>query len=126
MCSSDLCENGNDVTVVEMLDKIGKNVYVQHYLDAMDKLSKFDITYKESSRLLEIKEQSIIVEDVNTKETTEIPADYVVLSLGVQSVNGVEEVCEAVSDKVIVVGDAQKPGRIESAIRTAFEAAYNL
>ena len=121
-----LCENGNDVTVVEMLDKIGKNVYVQHYLDAMDKLSKFDITYKESSRLLEIKEQSIIVEDVNTKETTEIPADYVVLSLGVQSVNGVEEVCEAVSDKVIVVGDAQKPGRIESAIRTAFEAAYNL
>lgn len=121
-----LCENGNEVTVVEMLDKIGKNMYVQHYLDAMDRLSKFEVSYRESSRLLEITPTSIIVEDVNTKAQTEIKTDYVVLSLGVQSVKDVEELCQSVTERVFTIGDALKPGRIESAIRTAFETAYHL
>ena len=109
-----------------MLDKIGKNMYVQHYLDAMDRLSKFEVSYRESSRLLEITPTSIIVEDVNTKAQTEIKTDYVVLSLGVQSVKDVEELCQSVTERVFTIGDALKPGRIESAIRTAFETAYHL
>jgi len=42
------------------------------------------------------------------KESTEFPTDYVVLSLVVESVYEVDEVCKEVSDKVIIVGDAQK------------------
>lgn len=48
-----LCARGNEVTIVEMLDTIGQGVYVQHYLDAMDKLSKYDVTYKPKTKLLE-------------------------------------------------------------------------
>lgn len=121
-----LCENGNDVTVVEMMDKIGGNIYVQHYLDAMDRLAKFDLTYMASTKLTSITESGITVEDVTTGATSEVAADYVVLSLGVKSVNDVQDICKEVCDNVVLVGDAAKPGRIESSIRTAFEAAYQL
>lgn len=121
-----LCEYGNDVTVIEMMDKIGGNIYVQHYLDAMDRLAKFDVTYMESTKLAEIKETGIVVEDMNTQESKEIEADYVVLSIGVKSVNDVQDICKEVCDKVTLIGDAAKPGRIESSVRTAFEAAYAL
>ncbi|MFI3164458.1 MAG: FAD-dependent oxidoreductase [Bacillota bacterium] len=121
-----LCENHNDVTVVEMLDKIGGNIYVQHYLDAMDRLSHFDVCYKESTKLVEIKDDAIVVEDVKTGEKSEIATDYVVLSLGVKSVNAIAETAKEVCDKVVLIGDASAPGRIESAVRTAFEAAYAL
>ncbi len=121
-----LCEYGNDVTVVEMMDKIGGNIYVQHYLDAMDRLAKFDVTYMESTKLSAITEAGIVVEDVASGATKEVEAEYVVLAIGVKSVNDMEEVCKEVCDKVILIGDAAKPGRIESSVRTAFEAAYAL
>ncbi len=121
-----LCEYGNTVTVVEMMDKIGGNIYVQHYLDAMDRLAKYDVTYMPSTKLVEIKEASIVTEAVETKEIKEVAADYVVLSLGVASVNGLEATAKEVCDKVVLIGDAKAPGRIESAVRTAFEAAYDL
>ena len=53
---------------------------------------------------------------MNTKESAELSTDYVVLSLGVESVYEVEEVCKEISDKVIIVGNAQKVGRIQSLV----------
>ncbi len=121
-----LCENHNNVTVIEMMDKIGGNIYVQHYLDAMDKLSAFELAYMPSTKLTEITATAAITEHVETKEVKEVAADYVVLSLGVKSVNCMEAVAKEVCDKVVCIGDAAAPGRIESAVRTAFEAAYAL
>ncbi len=121
-----LCEYGNDVTVVEMMDKIGGNIYVQHYLDAMDRLAKFDVTYMESTKLSAITEAGIIVEDMASGETKSVEAEYVVLAIGVKSVNEMEVTAKEICDNVVVIGDAAKPGRIESSVRTAFEAAYAL
>lgn len=121
-----LCARGNRVTVVEMLDSIGQGVYVQHYLDAMDKLSRYDVTYKPKTKLLEIRKGAAVLENLadGTRETW--PADYVVLAMGVRSVNPLENACKAFCGKVFTVGDARQPGRIESAVRDGFEAAYEL
>ncbi|WP_310605575.1 FAD-dependent oxidoreductase, partial [Anaerosporobacter sp.] len=121
-----LCTRGNDVTIVEMKDSIGEGVYVQHYLDAMDKLSKYDVTYMDKTKLVEIKKDAVVLEQVKEGTTSEYPVDYVVLSLGVRSVNLLEEVAKEVCDNVFVIGDASKVGRIEGAVRSGFEVAYSL
>lgn len=121
-----LCARGNQVTVVEMLDSIGKGVYVQHYLDAMDKLSAYDVTYKQGTKLLEIKKDCAILENLTDGSKEVCPSDYVVLAMGVKSVNPLEEACQKICDRVMVVGDARQVGRIESAVRSGFEAAYGL
>lgn len=121
-----LCERDNHVTVVEMLDSIGKGVYVQHYLDAMDRLSKYDVTYLPSHQLCEVKKDCIILKDLSTGEEKSYPAEAAVLSLGVKSVCTLSEECKKFCRRVLVVGDAEKPGRVESAVRSAFEAAYSL
>ncbi|ONI38852.1 NADH:flavin oxidoreductase [Candidatus Epulonipiscium fishelsonii] len=120
-----LLENGNTVTVIEMMDKIGGNIYVQHYLDAMDRLSKYDVTYIDSTKLVEVKPKSIVVENVKDFKVSEIEADYIVLAMGIQSLNDTS-IADGICDKVFLVGDAKTTGRIESSIRSAFEVAYNL
>ena len=121
-----LAERGNTLTLIEMKDSIGKDVYVQHYLDAMDKLKKYDIQKLPSHQLKEIKPTQVIVTNLLTQTDETYDTDAVVLALGVKPLNELETVAKQISNHVYVIGDAKEPGRIESAIRTAFEAAYNL
>ena len=121
-----LCERGNKVTIVEMLDEIGKGVYVQTYLDCMDKLSKFDINYKPSTKLVEVRKGCAVLQDEKTQKREEYPTDYVVLAMGVHSENPLAEACQKICKHVMVIGDAKAVGRIESAVRDGFEAAYDL
>ena len=121
-----LCERGNQVTIVEMLGKIGEGVYVQTYLDCMDRLSKYDITYKPATKLQEIKKGCAVLQDEKSGNTEEYPADYVVLAMGVHPENPLEEACKNLCGHVSVIGDAKQVGRIETAVRAGVEAAYEL
>lgn len=121
-----LCAQGNQVVLVEMLDAIGKGVYVQHYLDAMDRLKGCDITFLPSHRLVEIDPNGVVLDDLLKGKRVNLPADDVVLALGVRSVADLVAPCEQRFEKIRVVGDAEAPGRIESAVRSGFEAAYSL
>lgn len=121
-----LCEQGCDVSIAEMLDSIGKGVYVQHYLDAMDKLSKFKVEYLPSHKLCEVKADSALLHNLVTDKDVSVACDFVALCLGVKSENALAEQAKTVCDKVVVIGDARTPGRIEGAVRSAFEAAFYL
>lgn len=121
-----LCARGNEVTVVEMLDSIGQGVYVQHYLDAMDRLSEYEVTYRPKTRLVEIRRNCAVLENLEDGTTEEYPSDYVVLAMGVRSFNPLEEDCRKICGNVAVVGDAGQVGRIEGAVRSGFETAYQL
>ncbi len=121
-----LCENKNQVSIIEMQDSIGKSVYVQHYLDAMDRLGKFDVTYMPSNKLLAVTDKGVKLENLAENKIIDYEVDYVVMSLGVKSNNELVEDCIYNFENVKVIGDAAAVGRIESSIRTAFYAAYNL
>lgn len=121
-----LCARGNEVTVVEMLDTIGQGVYVQHYLDAMDKLSQYQVTYMPKTRLMEIKRDCAVLKHLEDGAIEDCPSDYVVLAMGVRPVNPLEEECRKICGHVAVIGDAGQVGRIEGAVRSGFEAAYGL
>jgi NADH:flavin oxidoreductases, Old Yellow Enzyme family len=50
-----LCEQGNKVTIIEMADTVAPGTWFQHVDDAMQKLSKFDVTILTSNKLVKIK-----------------------------------------------------------------------
>ena len=121
-----LCEKGNQLSIVEMQDSIGKGVYVQHYLDAMYRLGKFDINYMPSHKLIAITDSGVKLENLTQNTTIEQPADYIVLAIGIKSNNSMVESCEKAFEKVKVIGDAVQVGKIETAVRSGFEAAFYL
>ena len=49
-----------------------------------------------------------------------------VLAMGVRSFNPLEEDCRRICGHVAVIGDADQVGRIEGAVRSGFETAYQL
>ena len=61
------------------------------------------------------------MEDQKTKATETLPADYVVLSMGVRPIN---QLAAQLNDqvKVVTVGDAVKSGTIANACHNAHEA----
>jgi 2,4-dienoyl-CoA reductase-like NADH-dependent reductase (Old Yellow Enzyme family)/thioredoxin reductase len=66
---------------------------------------------------------SVVTEDVKTKKIYKFDADAVVLAIGVKSENTLYEEIKNDFERVFVVGDAKKSGRIASATHDAFDAA---
>ena len=120
-----LVEKGNTVTVVEMADKIGPGIWTQHYWDIVPNLDKAGVNLLPSHKLTRVSDKSVFLEtaDGNLKV---IDVDCVVLSLGVRSVKDLEAAAKSIADKVISVGDANKPGKIVHATRAGLEAAWAL
>lgn len=120
-----LVDKGNTVTVVEMADKIGPGIWTQHYWDIVPNLDKAGVNLLPSHKLTRVSDKSVFLEtaDGNLKV---IDVDCVVLSLGVRSVKDLEAAAKSIADKVISVGDADKPGKIVHATRAGLEAAWAL
>ena len=57
-------------------------------------------------------------------EQVELPADTVVLALGVRPRGDVVKEFQAAFGNVRAVGDARQGGRIATAVREGYEAAY--
>ena len=124
-CSEILLEAGNKVTVFEMADEVAPGAYFQMVDDEMSRIGG-KVEFKTGKRLVSIKPDCIVAEDVKTKEMQRFAADNVVLSLGVRPVNELAEKLKEVGTKVFTVGDAVKSGRIAEAIHSAFDAAMRV
>ena len=116
---------GNRVTMVEMQDKVGPGLYVQHYFDLYPKLYENGVLFLTSARLTEIHDGYATVE---TKSGGKVmpKADYVFFATGVRSENSLVETAKKVCSKVYTVGDAEKAGTILNATSTAFSATAKI
>ncbi len=108
-----------------MADKIGPGIWTQHYWDIVPNLDKAGVNLLPSHKLTRVSDKSVFLEtaDGNLKV---IDVDCVVLSLGVRSVKDLDAAAKSIADKVISVGDANKPGKIVHATRAGLEAAWAL
>lgn len=108
-------KTGNKVTIVEMMGEIGKGLYRSVVADFNIRFAKLGVDVRTRERCLGISPQGVSVMHTGTKQITAIPADTVVLALGVRSNNGLADAFEKAFDNVVVIGDADKPGRIAEA-----------
>jgi 2,4-dienoyl-CoA reductase-like NADH-dependent reductase (Old Yellow Enzyme family)/thioredoxin reductase len=121
-----LAELGNNVTVVEMAHELAPGAYVQHTSDILPKLEQHGTRFLTGKKLVGISETDIVLEDVFDGKQETIQADCVVLSLGVRPVNDLYQTLKGQYQKLYLIGDADKIGRVADATRSAYKLAMSL
>lgn len=121
----DFAEQGYNVTVVEMQNEIMADVAVTDKLAYSDRIAKTNMNILVGHKVVEIKEQSVIVAD--KKGNKEIPAQSVLVAVGLQPTSNLyQEIKENLDGEVYKVGDYIKAGKIFDAIHTAYKTALNI
>ena len=113
------------VTVVEMLDKVGGNLYPSVVMHLAQEIMKTGGVIAKGKKLESIAEGKVTVSDTKSGEQSKISADTVILSMGIRSnrpeFDGFKK---AFGDKVILVGDSARPGQIYDALHSGHDRAF--
>ena len=113
------------VTVVEMLDKVGGNLYPSIVMHLAQEIMKAGGTIEKGKALVEVQDGQVCVKDTKTEELAAVPADTVILAMGVRSQRPeFEALSKAFGDRLVLVGDADRTGQIYDALHTAHDRAF--
>ena len=118
-----LGEDGNEITVVEKLDQVAKDLGQLRKICVMENLHALGIKTLTDVNCKEIKEDRVIIE--KDGQTTEIMCDYVVMAVGARARKSVEieEYCKEENISCYTIGDALRPRRALDAVAEAAEIA---
>lgn len=109
----------DEVTIVEVMSAIGRDMAGRDKTALMgNQFPKYmpdRLHIMVDTKLDEIKEHSIVLEDKNWKYT-ELPVDTVILATGYRSERSLYEGLQELVDVVYVIGDANRPRKIVNAI----------
>ena len=123
--TAEYLSKNHKVTVVEMLDKVGGNLYPSLTLHLCTEIMKAGGAIAKGKALAAVNDGSVTVCDTKTKETAEIEAETVVLAMGVRPDRTLyAEFKEAYGDDLVLVGDAAKGGQIYDALHAAHDRAF--
>lgn len=111
---------GKQVTIVEMLDKLGRNFGKATRWTMLQDLQRFGVASWTGTRVEAITADCVLV--AGEAGTEPIPADTVVLAAGTLADNPLQEVCEALGFPCWVVGDAGQPALVFDAAHQGYRA----
>lgn len=117
-------EGTKKVTLIEMLDKVGKDIGRTTRWSMIKDLSRFGVTTKTGTKALEITENKVRVEIDGTLE--EIPADSVVLAAGSTPENTLQDLISKMEIPVKTVGDASRIALAFDAVHDGFNAGREI
>ena len=120
-----LNETGNAVTVLEMADEVAPGTWFQLLDDELERLEPAGTHFRTGCRLIEIGEGEITAADQHSGRLIHIPADSVVLSLGVRPETGLAKALEG-KLPVYTVGDATESGTIAHAVHSAYQVCRSI
>ncbi|WP_018752239.1 NAD(P)/FAD-dependent oxidoreductase [Paenibacillus sanguinis] len=111
------------ITVVEMLDKVAKDLGELRAICVMESLKEAGVELVTSAKCLEIKKGAIVIEQDSA--TTEIPCDTVVVAIGARSrdYGPIQKYCEEHGIPWHAIGDAVRARRALNAVAEAHETA---
>lgn len=120
-----LSEQGKEVSVIEILSAIAREMPHINKIPLELALEKHNVRVMTKTRVLSITDEGVAVECVGKKEL--IPADAIVIAAGAEPV--LDEIDEMVKQKVrevYCIGDKVRAQGILEAIRDGFEVAKNI
>lgn len=109
------------ITVIDLLPRLAENVGKTARWSLMKSLRLMGVSLRPSTKVIEITDTAVVVEVKEGREA--IPADTVILAVGVTSEDALAKDLEGRGISVVVIGDAKKPRRLTEAVREGFEAA---
>ena len=121
-----LSRAGNDVTVVEMAGEIAPGTWFQLRDDEMERLLPAGVRFLTNKKLIAVGDKDVTLQDMRGGHSF-LPADAVVLSLGVRPVRGaLYDELKQLHQRVIPIGDAVQSGTIADAVHSGYDAAIRL
>ena len=121
-----LAEAGNQVTFVEIPTKASKRIGPETRLRLLDKLKTVNVNIVTDHKLVKILPNTIIVEDLVSGKQSEMESEYIVVAMGVEAYNPLEETVRKQLENVFVIGDAAGFASLGDATRQGFEKAFSL
>ena len=119
-------EEGKDVTIVEMLDAIGKDVLFLNSAALFPKLEAAGVKQRVGATVTSVQDDGVHVRMADGK-TDVIPADTVVTAFGMRPNRTLaEQIQQKHHIKTRIVGDSDQIGKVGTAIRGGFFAAMDL
>lgn len=115
-----------EVTLIEMLEKIGKDFGKTTRWSMLQDASRFGIKTRTATKALEITENGLRVQEEGTGREEEIPADTVVLCVGARPSNALETLLKEKGIEHSVAGDAESIGRAFEAVHRGYAAGMNI
>ncbi|MFP4649439.1 MAG: FAD-dependent oxidoreductase [Desulfobacterales bacterium] len=115
-----------EVTLIEMLEKIGKDFGKTTRWSMLQDAWRFGIKTRTATKALEITENGIRVQKEGGGDEEEIPADTVVLCVGARPENALESFLREKSIPHSVAGDAEDIGRAFEAVHKGYSAGINI
>lgn len=115
-----LGEYGREVTIVEMEDQVAKDVNEMVKITLMRRLKQYNTKFITNATIKKFLDDGVVYE--NNGETFELTGfDTIILALGVDAYNPLEEKIKNKVEKVYVIGDAKKAGKVFAATSEAAE-----
>ncbi|UYZ22404.1 FAD-dependent oxidoreductase [Mesobacillus jeotgali] len=121
-----LSEQGNDVTLIEILTESARKISPQTRMKLMEKLKTVGIQVITGHSVSEITAEGVILKEDKTGETKAIEVDQIVIAMGVQAYNPLEQYLREIMKNVYVIGDAAGNTSLADATREGFELACAL
>ena len=96
-----LAEAGNQVTYVEIPTKASKRIGPETRLRLLDKLKTVNVNIITDHKLVKILPDTIIVEDLVSGKKSEMESEYIVVAMGVEAYNPLEETVKEADRKCV-------------------------
>lgn len=119
-----LAAGGSHVTVVEMTGQVGTTLYATVRLFLTGRLQSAGVRILTKKKLTGIRAGEVCLADTASDEVSVLPADAVVLAMGVRPDRTLAEQVLDSFEHVALVGDVSRTGQIADAMREANDKAF--
>ena len=116
-----LAARGNSVQVLEMLPAPGRGIFNFNVTKTVNALEKQGTEIHTCTRADSISKEAVTVTDTRRGRSEEIPCDVVVLAIGVYTDHSMRDMLEKRFFNVTEIGDANKAGKIMTAVRDGYD-----
>ena len=120
-----LAMQGKKVSIVEMLPAIANDANFRYARTYRWKIEEYGIDVYTSTKCSAVTEEGVLAVDQEGNELR-IPADHVVISVGMKPRTHVVESLRDCAPEFIPIGNCVRPGQIKDAIRAGYDAAMFL
>jgi len=113
---------GREVTVIEESPKLGNGIGIIDRKPEMGILTDGGVTLRPGTRLVEVTDHSVLVEDVESGKREHIEVDTVILALGVETNDTLYKRLSSEFENVRLIGDATTPdGKVKRTLEAISE-----
>ena len=119
-----LADRGKQVTVVEMLDAVGRGMDPLAKAMITRRLEQRGVTIHTTAKVTRLTETGATVQQENRELT--LPGETIVMAVGVRPNRALADALSGTAQEIHVIGDAAEPRMASDAIREGFELACRL